>query len=385
MEWFLLFPLVVWTLFTCWNALLFRQLRHFVWRPLPDHLPTVSLLVPARNEAENLPTLIPSLLAQDYPKLEIIILSDHSSDQTLAIAKAYAAEDPRLRVLEGGELLPGWMGKQNACRQLAEAASGEILLFSDADTNWQPDAVSLIIKAFHHQRLDGLSAWPEQLLVGPLSHLTQPFMCWSLLALLPVPLIPNPRFPGIVSANGQLIAFTRECFEDFGGFEVAKSSILDDMALARAVKRAGRRFSLLGAVGSIRCRMYGSDREVFDGFARAAFVNLGGSPLALIAVAAALSWLFVGPWLWLLTAMINSDSWLLPALALLLSLTGRAVSDAVFGFSTSFGLLQAPSVAAWVTIALASWYRYATGQIAWKGRVYDLRPNAQAKPPAPNP
>jgi chlorobactene glucosyltransferase len=377
MEWLLLFPLVVWTLFTCWNALLFRHLRAFVWHQLPQPLPKVSLMVPARNEAHNLPTLIPSLLAQDYPNLEIILLSDHSTDQTLAIAEAYAAQDSRLRVLQGGELLPGWMGKQNACRQLAAAASGDVLLFSDADTNWQPDAVSLVVKAFHYQKLDGLSAWPEQLLVGPLSQLTQPFMCWSLLALLPVPLIPDPRFPGIVSANGQLIAFTRQCFEQFGGFAVAKGAILDDMALARAVKGAGMRFALLGAVGSVRCRMYNSDREVFDGFAKAAFINLGANPLALVAAIAAFGWLFLGPWLWLLVAIVTGGPWLLPALALLLSMAGRAASDAVFGFSTRFGLLQAPSVLAWATIALASWYRYATGQISWKGRVYDLRPNAQ--------
>jgi chlorobactene glucosyltransferase len=378
--WLMLFPLTLWGVFTALNTVLFWYIRDYAWLPLESvlknratALPKVSLLIPARNEAANLPTLLPSLVAQDYPNLEIIVLSDHSTDNTLAIAQSFAAKYQHLRVIEGAELLDGWMGKQNACRQLLKEASGDILCFSDADTEWQPDAISLIVKSLHHRQLDALSVWPEQLTVGLWGALLQPFMAWSLLALLPAPLIPNPRFPGVVSANGQCLCFYRTALASIGGFEQAKTAILDDMALARAVKHRGLRFGLLLGRHTIRCKMYNNNRETFDGFAKAAFLNFNANPWALVAVVLVFCWFFIGPWLWLVAAIATGGTWWWALLTVVAASGGRAISDAVFGFPQTFGVLQGPSALAWCVMALSSWQRYASGKIAWKGRVYDLR------------
>jgi chlorobactene glucosyltransferase len=375
-------PLMFFALFTLWNAFVFKKLRSFNRVRLPEKLPKVSLLVPARNEEDNLEVLLPSLIAQDYPNLEIIVLNDHSTDRTRAVADRFASTHARLRVIEGGEMLEGWMGKPNACRQLAQFASGELLLFTDADTVWKPNGASLVVKAFQRTRADALSAWPEQVLQGNLSRLMQPFMAWSLVGLLPISLVPDPRFPDVVSANGQLIAFKRECFDAIDGFEAGRASVLEDMAMARAVSRAGMRFWLLNGAGTVKCKMYSSSREVFSGFAKSAYTNLGANPLALIASIVLFCWFFIGPWVWLISTGINGDDTLWPWVAVFLSLFTRVVSDITFAYPPVLSLLQPFAVVAWTVIAVVSAWRYTTGRVRWKGRVYDLRAN-EAKPKRP--
>jgi chlorobactene glucosyltransferase len=373
MIWALVVPLAVLALFTLVNAIGFKRVRAFAHVRLPQPLPRVSVLVPARNEERNLTVLLPTLTAQDYPNLEVIVLDDHSTDGTHAVASGFAVRDSRLRLIEGGPLEPGWMGKPNACRQLADAASGELLVFTDADTIWQPDAVTNVVKAFHKTGADALSAWPEQVLKGWLSRLMQPFMAWSVLALLPIQLVPDPRFPLIVSANGQLIAFRRRCFDAIGGFAAGRDSVLEDMAMARAVGQAGMRFWLLSGVGSVKCRMYSSSREVFDGFAKSAYTNLGSNPLALVGAILAFGWLFIAPWVWLISSLVTGADLTWAIVAVGLSLLTRAISDLEFAYPLVLSLLQPFSAVAWAVMAVVSARRHMRGRVRWKGRVYDLR------------
>ena len=143
------------------NARAWRNLRELPQTSSPDR-PKVSVLVPARNEKANLERLLPSLLAQDYANLEIFVLDDHSNDGTLEVIQRFAALDSRLQAVEGAILPSGWLGKPHACQQLSRAASGEILIFTDADTFWTADGVGLIVNAFASTRADALCAWPEQ-------------------------------------------------------------------------------------------------------------------------------------------------------------------------------------------------------------------------------
>ncbi len=368
----LILPLALLAAFTILNSILFRSLRYYA-PVLLERQPKVSLLIPARNEEQNLELLLPTLVAQDYANLEIIVLNDHSTDKTLEIAQKYAARDSRLRLIEGGELQIGWLGKPNACRQLAQVASGEILVFTDADTLWQPDAISLCVKAMQATNADAMCAWPQQILSGWFSSLVQPWMTWSLLALLPVWLIPNPKHKLIVSANGQMLAFKKDCYASIGGFEPVKHSILEDMALARNVKAQNLRFVLLNGLGSVKCKMYSSTQETFDGFAKAAFVGLGSSVPALVVSILFFAWLFLAPWIWLIAAAFSGSSITLPLVAVLLSLLGRFVADLEFGYPLYLFVQQPVSMIAWAAIAVASWRRFLKGQTSWKGRVYDLK------------
>jgi chlorobactene glucosyltransferase len=356
------------------NARAWHNLRELPSSPKLEQ-PKVSLLVPARNEAHNLEHLLPSLIGQDYANLEIIVLDDHSTDGTLEVIRKYAALDSRLLPLEGADLPRGWLGKPHACQQLSRDASGEVLIFTDADTHWSADGVRLIVNAFKSTQADALCAWPEQICTDPLSRLLQPLQQWSLMAFLPLALVPTRRFPVAVAANGQCLAFKREIYNKIGGHTGVRSSVIEDMALARNVKNARGRFQLFNAAGVIRTRMYASVSEAFQGYAKNVFPAFGASRLAFTAVMLLNLMLFVLPWLWLI-----AQPGLEPAFAVLLSLLPRTLSDRASHYPSGLSLLHPLAILAWVVVGLESWQRYRHGAVAWKGRSYDLREPAPTVP-----
>jgi chlorobactene glucosyltransferase len=359
--------------FSVVNALFLRRLTDYARVSLPSNLPRVSLLVPARNEESNLERLLPSLVAQDYANFEIIVLDDHSTDRTLEILGLFATRDPRIWVLEGSELPAGWLGKNWACHQLAQAATGEFLVFTDADTTWRPDGVRLIVQAMHRTRADALSAWPQHPTTGGFSSVVQPVQQWSLLAFLPIVLVPVRAFLVAVAAIGQLIAFRRAAYDAIGGHEAVRGNVIEDMALARNLKRAGLRFQLMNAVGTVSCTMYANTREVWDGFAKNVYPGAGATPISMLALIAFVWLVALGPWAWLISNLVRGSSLLEPLIAVSLSLIPRVLSDWRYGYRMGLWVLHPLSILCWTAIALESWRRYATGNIHWKGRRYDLR------------
>jgi chlorobactene glucosyltransferase len=362
------------------NARAWRNLRELPQSSSPyssPDQPRVSLLVPARNEASNLEHLLPSLIAQEYTNLEIIVLDDHSSDGTLAVIRKYAASDSRLLPIAGADLPRGWLGKPHACQQLSRAASGKILIFTDADTVWSPDGVRLIVNAFAATDADALSAWPEQTCTDPLSSLLQPLQQWSLVAFLPLRLVPARYFPVAVAANGQCLAFRRETYTQIGGHTGVRSSVIEDMALARNVKNARGRFGLFNAAGVIRTRMYGGVHEAFEGYTKNVFPAFGASRLAFMAVMLLNLILFVAPWIWLVL-----QPGLEPAFAVLLSVLPRTLSDRASHYPHGLSLLHPIAIFVWALVGLESWHRYRRGTVAWKGRSYDLRKTHESVRPS---
>ena len=170
---------------------------------MPDRPPRVSVLVPARNEEANIGDCVRSLLSQDYPDFEVIVLDDGSRDRTGEILAELAARDPRLRVIAGRELPAGWLGKHWACQQLGEAADGELLLFTDADTRHGPRSLWNGAAASLAQGADLLTAFPRQEVVTWSEKLVVPFFPWSLLSFLPLALAYRVRSPAFCAAIGQ--------------------------------------------------------------------------------------------------------------------------------------------------------------------------------------
>ncbi len=365
--------LALMAVFAVVNALFLRRLTDYARAPISSDLPRVSLLVPARNEESNLEPLMLSLIAQDHANLEIIALDDHSTDRTLEILSTLETRDSRIRVLEGEELPVGWLGKNWACHQLAQTATGEFLVFTDADTIWRPDGVRLIVQAMTRTRADALSAWPQHPTAGWFSSLVQPVQQWSLLAFLPIFLVPARAFAVAVAAIGQLIAFRRAAYDAIGGHEAVRGSVIEDMALARNIKRAGLQFQLMNAVGTVSCTMYASPREVWDGFAKNVYPGAGATPISMLGLIAFVWLVALGPWAWLLSSLLRGSSLLEPLIAVALSLIPRVLSDWRYGYRMGLWLLHPLSVLSWTLIALESWRRYATGNVHWKGRRYDLR------------
>lgn len=245
-----LFLLLRWLAFL-YNLLSFPRLEP---APTPPR-PTASILVPARNEAENLRRSLPSLL--DQGALEVLVLDDGSEDGTAQVAREFGEGHPSFRLISGSPPPPGWTGKNWACWQLAQEARGEVLVFTDADVVWERGALGGVLAGLGDRPL--LSALPGQEVAEPLSGAVIPFVMGGLFSFLP-----HPLWEHLGAANGQVLAFRREAYLALGGHGAVKGEILEDVALARRAR--GYRLAL--GTRLFRARMYRSYREAQEGFGK---------------------------------------------------------------------------------------------------------------------
>ena len=213
-QWTVIGFLVVTTFIEISNWLVLRRLEEFTALP---RVPRVSILVPARNEARVIERCVASLLAQDYPDFDVLVLDDGSTDGTGEILRRLAAADGRLRVLEGKFLPAGWLGKHWACQQLLEHADGEYVLYADADTWHHPAAVRNGVAGMLAWNLDLLSAIPHEVMDTFGELLTVPMAVWSFFALLPMWLAFHTRTPLLASAIGQYMMFRTSSLKKIGG------------------------------------------------------------------------------------------------------------------------------------------------------------------------
>lgn len=342
------------------NAMTFPRLR----RAQPRRALRVSLLVPARNEAATIGATVRHLLAQAYPNFEVLVLDDQSSDDTAASALSAAAGDDRLRVLAGAPLPQGWLGKNWACHQLAAQAGGEVLLFTDADVRWQPEALAALIALLERHHSDMLTVWPTQETHSWAERLTVPLMALAVLGYLPEVLVRYAPWAAFAAANGQCLAFRREAYQAIGGHAAARDRIVEDVTLARLTKRQRRRLLMADGNGLIACRMYDGWSAVRDGFAKNIIAGYGGIiPLALATV---FHWLvFLAPWVWL---MVQPGLW--PAVLVALGVGARLLTAVVTRQRPADALLMPLSVLLMTAIAMrAVWWHVRYGGPRWKGRL----------------
>ncbi len=278
-----------------WTSLLLRIVGR------PDPLPTlpprpresrvpgppVSILVAARNETDRiLIESLESLLAQEYPSFEVIAVDDHSEDHSLAVMKALAAKNPRLRVLEAGA---GARGKREALAQAAEEAAGSWLLFTDADATLTPDAIARGMALALQEGIDRLSLLPKTAAVS----------LWEQVALAASGFLVYEGFSlrrcnddgapvGLAAAAGPYFLLRREAYRALGGYEALRENVLVDVALAKKLRAEGFRYRYLASGGAVETRMYRSLGEIWQGFGKNAFAALGDQlPIALAAAALA--------------------------------------------------------------------------------------------------
>ena len=229
------FQAVLWLIALSNTWVLRRARRHAP----PAHLPRVSVLVPARNEEANIERCVASLLAQDYPDFEVLVLDDESTDGTGCILARLAAADPRLRVLSGRPLEAGWRGKNWACAQLAAQANGELLFFTDADTHHQPQTLRAFATALIGEGADLLGGFPRQEVETLGEQFIVPFFSWVVYCFTPLALGYRLRFPALSTAVGQALLFRRAAYEGIGGHRAVRAAIVEDLALARQIKAHG--------------------------------------------------------------------------------------------------------------------------------------------------
>lgn len=246
---------------------LHRARRH----ALPPRFPKVSILVPARNEEANIERCVASLLAQDYPDFEVLVLDDESTDRTRSILESLAAGDGRLQVLAGRPLESGWLGKNWACAQLAARASGDLLFFTDADTHHQPQTVRAFVTALEGEGADLIGGFPRQEVGTWGEKFIVPFFSWVIYCFTPLALGYRLKFPGISTAVGQALLFRRVAYEGIGGHRAVRAAIVEDLELARQVKAHGYRWRMMRITDLVSCRMYRGGRAAAEGLSKNLF------------------------------------------------------------------------------------------------------------------
>lgn len=241
--------------------------------PLADGV-SVSVIIPARNESTTIETVVRSVLASTYRPLELLVVDDRSTDDTAATVERLAREDPRVRLVRGEPLPPGWYGKPWACLQGYRAAGGELLLFTDADTRHEPELLARSVGALTAERADLVTIVPRQLCVTFWERIVMP-QIWLLLAFRYHPSVVNrARSERDVIANGQFILVPRRSYEAVGTHQVVRGEVAEDLALAQAFHRAGRTLHFAFAEPFMETRMYRSLGELVEGWSKNMY--LGG-------------------------------------------------------------------------------------------------------------
>ena len=352
------FFIILFTLFA--NLFTFPRLRPASGR---KDAPLVSILVPARNEAQVIGGTVSRLLAQTYANFELVILDDNSTDGTAEAATNAANNDPRFRLVNGRSLPPGWLGKNWACHQLAEHAQGTYLLFVDADVIVQPDAVQATIAYAQRSSSDLLTVWPTQQTKTWGERLIVPLKSIAILAYLPVVMVHFTKWAAFAAANGQFLLFSRAGYKRSGGHVAVKNQIVEDVMLAKRIKAAGGTLRMLDGAGLVGCRMYTNWGEVRDGFAKNILAGHGSTTLLILSTI--FHWLlFVVPWVWLVLA---PGLW--PLLLVVAGVGVRGIT-AVFTQQRLVDALFIPiSVMLMTRIAIQSLIWQRKGNTQWKGRV----------------
>ena len=227
----------------------------------------ISVLIPARDEEANIADAVACILASRDAELELIVLDDHSTDRTRAILDAI--EDPRLRVLDGAPLLPGWSGKQHACHALAAKARHELMVFVDADVRLAADALTRMAGYMERHPATALaSGFPRQITRTWSEKLLLPLIHVMLLCYLPIPLGILSRAPSLGAGCGQLFIARSGPYRAAGGHAAIRASRHDGITLPRAFRRAGFQTGLFDATSFAACRMYTSASLVWEGLTK---------------------------------------------------------------------------------------------------------------------
>lgn len=329
--------------------------------------PVVSVIVPARNEEASLGACLESLVSQTGIDFEIIVVDDHSTDRTRDIAVSFAAAgESKLRVVEAGPLPAGWTGKNNAIVAGVHQARGEWLLFTDADTVHLPGSLARALEEARENRVDLLSYSPEQIAVTFWEMAVLPVVFAELAQQYPPSKVSDPNSP-LAAANGQYLLVKREAYDAVGGHAAIASEILEDVALARAFKAAGRKIRFRYAADAVRTRMYRNWSQLRDGWTKnlaLLFPHPGWLVLKSIC-------LWAMPWAiaFLLPVLSGKHWWLSPIfVGSFLWLTWRLRRANFTSRMTSLGALFGMPTFAY--LLLRSKRAHAKGSVIWKDRTY---------------
>lgn len=338
--------------------------------------PLISILIPARNEQDNIKRCINSLLKQDYSNLEILVLDDNSTDMTAVIVEKISKKDNRVKLYHGKPLARGWLGKSYACQQLSEYANGDYLAFIDADTLHFPTSISSSVACLLKYRVDALSVFAKQIMVTIHERMMIPFGNFMIMGFMPLALIKKTKSVLFCTAIGQFILFKKDVYEAIGGHESVKGEILEDIHISKQVKKCGFKFMIFDGRSNLYCRMYHNFKEVVHGYSKVIFssfdYNLTMISIALIIITA----IYLMPFVMLPLAILFD--WPLVIiniiiLQIIFVMVTKIILAIRFKMKATDVLLHPLSVIYLLSMALNSVYQFRFNiGVYWKGRTYNV-------------
>ena len=275
---FFLLPLILLTI----AAVNFAQIR--TPNKVSELQDSVGVMVPMRNEAENVEGVIATLASQEGD-LHFYLLDDNSEDQTYELLQRFTEGDERFTVIQGVPLADGWIGKTWALQQLFEASSEEVLVSIDADVRLSNDAINKAVTALQSARLDFISPYPRQIARSFGERLIQPLLQWSWLTTVPLRYAESSGQKSMAVANGQFFVVRRASLETVGGYQSVKNAVIDDVFLARELIKSGSSGTVINGSEIAETRMYASWGEIEAGYGKSlnkAFGSIFGAVFAIV-------------------------------------------------------------------------------------------------------
>lgn len=324
--------------------------RHYFDEQASD----VSICIPARNEANSIERCVRSAVDQQYPNHHVYVLDDGSTDGTSEILNKLSQTFPdKLTVLSGSPKAEDWLGKSWACHQLSQQATGDILIFIDADTWLEPEATAKTVRAMGHDVVDFITLWPKQKFGTFWEKVVIPLVYFGLLTLLPARYVYRPPkwIPSFIrsevgalfaAACGQFLAFKRSAYDGIDGHQSVKNKVVEDVALAKNIKRFGYSMKMYHGGNTVSCRMYSSGEELWEGFRKNFLAGFGYNIPFFIGMALLQFITFVLPFLALPFLLFWGSAKLITlcSIAVLLIVTQRAIIDRWFNWKLRYGLLH---------------------------------------------
>ena len=338
-------------------------------------LPSLSIVVPARNEERQIERCVRSLLATRHPRFEVIVVDDQSTDRTRSILDRVGAGESQLRVVSGEPLPRGWVGKPWALTQGARTARGEWLLFTDADTEHHPLAAASALQFALDGGFGAVSLLTDQETAGWAERIFLPTILFViLLGVGALDDVNDPRKREVAIFNGQYVMASRTAYDAIGGHAAVRKEIAEDLELARLFKRDGRfRTFLAGSNQLVRTRMYRSFGEIWLGFVKNFGLAARGHATAALVGAALLACVsLLSPGV--LVVLLLQRWWLAAGVLALSMLVVVAIAEsgmramrfrAGSGFALQLGLALTLAIFATSLVLL----RCGSG-VAWRGRRY---------------
>ena len=354
----LLFPLTVLLLVVIYNY--FTAPRFLNQKVYLENNPLVSVLIPARNEEDNIAECIKSILNQSYKNIEIIVCDDNSTDNTESEVLQF--DSYKIKLIKGEELRKGWLGKNWACYQLSKQANGDHLLFIDADVRITANAVEYAMGTMQKNNIKMLSCFSTQKIISFGERLIVPLVNWLLLTFLPLKKVLTSKNEKFAAANGQFILFERKKYFEIGGHEAVRNNIVEDMEFARILKSKGEKIITLLGNNIVNCRMYKSFGESVKGFSKNFYPGFKTNSAAFLFLITLLFMSFVLPFV-----LAFQNYFYLVHVIIIISM--RILLSLMSNQNVSFNLLLHPlQMVMMFLIGVNSIYTNLTKKAEWKGR-----------------